>query len=194
MKKWRFDFRIWHWIHAAVVLGLLGTVFLRKTFLSWKTNSELLSSKLTEMDISITSEQAKVLATSIRSPMWEWHILLGYALVVLLLWRIILFFTKSGSANYKNFKAKTLHKKLVTVGYIGIYGTLFIMALSGLSLTFHESLALSKELTHTIKEVHEWLFNLVLLFVVLHVTGVVIAETRDEAGIISDMIHGKNMA
>ena len=35
MQKWRLDFRIWHWLHALVVLGLIGTVFLRKTFLDW---------------------------------------------------------------------------------------------------------------------------------------------------------------
>lgn len=194
MKRWRFDFRIWHWVHAAVVVGLLGTVFLRKTFLSWKTNSEILSSRLTEMDITVTSGQAKLLATSIRDPMWEWHIMLGYALAALLLWRIVLFFTQSGCVNYKNFKAKSLHKKLVMLGYVGIYGTLFFMALSGLTLAFHESLALSKELTDTIKEMHEWIFNLVLLFVILHVVGVVMAEIRDEPGIISSMIHGKNIS
>ena len=51
MKKWRLDFRVWHWIHATVILGLLGTVFLRKTFLSWRTNSEILSQKLAEIKV-----------------------------------------------------------------------------------------------------------------------------------------------
>jgi len=58
MKKWRLDFRVWHWIHAMVILGLLGTVFLRKTFLSWRTNSELLIQKLSEINVDITVEQA----------------------------------------------------------------------------------------------------------------------------------------
>jgi len=46
MKKWRLDFRVWHWLNATVILGLLGTVFLRKTFLSWRTNSELIVQKI----------------------------------------------------------------------------------------------------------------------------------------------------
>jgi len=54
MHKWRLDFRIWHWVHAAVILGLLGTVFLRKTFLSWRTNSELLTQKLADIDLTVT--------------------------------------------------------------------------------------------------------------------------------------------
>lgn len=190
MKKWRLDFRIWHWVLAAVVLGLLGTVFLRKTFLSWRTNSELLSEKLTEMDLVVTAEQAKVLATAIRAPMWEWHILLGYALAVLVLWRIFLFFTESGQQSYQNFKEETLHKKIVKLGYITIYVVLAFMAVSGLALHFNESLGLTKEDIHTLKEIHELVYNAVLIFVPLHILGVIIAENREGKGIISEMVHG----
>lgn len=190
MKKWRLDFRIWHWVHAAVVLGLLGTVFLRKTFLSWRTNSELLSQKLAEMDLTVTVEQAKALATTIRAPMWEWHILLGYALAALLVWRILLFFTDSGKRNYQNLKEETLHKKVVKLGYIVIYGILVFMAVSGLILHFHEALGLTEEGAHTLKELHELVYNAVLIFVPLHIIGVVIAENREEKGIISEMVHG----
>ena len=159
MKKWRLDFRIWHWINAAVVLGLLGTVFLRKTFLSWRSNSELLAQKLSEIDVSVTEAQAKVLAKAIRAPMWEWHILLGYALAALVLWRIFLFFTPSGKQNFQNLKSETLHKKLVSYGYIVIYAVLLFMTISGLTIHFHETLGLTKEVAHDIKEIHELVFN-----------------------------------
>ena len=190
MQKWRLDFRIWHWIHATVVLGLLGTVFLRKTFLSWRTNSELLTQKLAEIDLTVTEAQAKVLAKAIRAPMWEWHIILGYALTALVIWRIVLFFTQSGKINYENFKVKSLHKKIVALGYIGIYLVLLFMTLSGLTIHFYEELGLLKETAHDIKEIHELVFNAILIFVPLHIVGVVIAELRDEKGIISNMIHG----
>lgn len=192
MKKWRLDFRIWHWIHAFIVLGLMGTVFLRKTFLSWRTNSEILTQKLSEIDLSVTEAQAKVLAKAIRAPMWEWHILLGYALAALLVWRILLFFTQSGSVNYKHFKAKTLHKKMVVLSYVGIYTILTFMAFSGLTIHFHETLGLTKELAQDIKEVHEFVFLYgVLIFVPLHITGVVVADLKEEHGLISNMIHGR---
>jgi len=191
MKKWRFDFRIWHWIHAAVILGLLGTVFLRKTFLSWRTNSELLTQKLSEIDISVTEAQAKVLAKAIRAPMWEWHILFGYALAALLVWRIALFFTQSGSVNYKHFKVKSLHKKMVILSYVGLYAVLTFMAISGLTIHFHETIGLSKELTHDIKEIHELVFNAVLIFVPLHIIGVVVEDIKEDHGLISNMIHGR---
>ena len=190
MQKWRLDFRIWHWVHAIVILGLLGTVFLRKTFLSWRTNSELLTQKLAEIDLSVTADQAKVLAKSIRAPMWEWHILLGYALAALVVWRIVLFFTESGKQNYQNLASETLHKKMVKLGYIGIYAIILFMSISGLTIHFYEALGLSKDLAHDIKEVHELVFNAILIFVPLHILGVIIAENRDEKGIISDMING----
>ena len=190
MIKWRLDFRVWHWVHAAVVLGLIGTVFLRKTFLSWRTNSELLTQKLSEINLEVTAEQAKVLAKAIRAPMWEWHIILGYALSVLLVWRIILFFTESGKQNYQNLRAETFHKKMVKVGYIGIYGILLFMAISGLVIHFYEVLGLTKDGAHDIKEIHELVFNAVLIFVPLHIIGVFVAENQDEKGIISDMVNG----
>ncbi len=190
MKQWRLDFRVWHWVHATVILGLLGTVFLRKTFLSWRTNSELLTQKLSEINIEVTADQAKTLATAIRAPMWEWHILLGYAFAVLLLWRLLLFFTQSGKSNYQNFKEKTFHKKMVTMSYIVFYAVLIFMAITGLTIHFYEALSLTKDTAHDIKEIHELVYNAVLIFVPLHIIGVIVAENRDEKGVISDMIHG----
>ena len=57
--KWSLNFRLWHWIHALVILGLAGTVLLRKTFLSWRTNSEILTQELARIDLTVTEAQAK---------------------------------------------------------------------------------------------------------------------------------------
>ena len=190
MKKWSISFRIWHWVHAFVILGLLATVFLRKTFLSWRANSEILSTELSGMSIDVSIEQATILAKAVRAPMWEWHILLGYGLAFLLLVRIALFFTQSGKRNYIDIKSSTLHKKMVKVGYIGIYAILAFMAISGLSIHFYEELSLLKETAKSIKEVHELVFNAVWVFVLLHILGVVLADNADEKGLVSDMING----
>ena len=192
MQKWSLNFRLWHWIHATVILGLLGTVFLRKTFLSWRTNSNILTEKLSGMDISVTTDQAKILAKSIRAPMWEWHILLGYALAALVVWRIALFFTQSGKQNYQHFKDETLHKKIVKLGYIAIYAVIAFMAVSGLVIHFYQELGLVKDTAHDIKEIHELVYNALLIFVPLHILGIFIAENRDEQGILSDMVNGGN--
>ncbi|MDF1880240.1 cytochrome b/b6 domain-containing protein [Sulfurimonas sp. MAG313] len=190
MKMWSISFRIWHWIHAFVVLSLLATVFLRKTFLSWRANSEILASNLLTMDVDITGEQAEILAKAVRSPMWEWHIMFGYALSLLIFIRMLLFFTTSGKQNFINLKSLNLHKKMVSLGYIGIYSILVFMSISGLIMSFHEELFLVKETVHDIKEVHEFVFNAVWIFVSLHIAGLIVAENTDEKGIVSDMING----
>jgi cytochrome b561 len=190
MQKWSLNFRLWHWINALVVMGLIGTVLLRKSFLSWRTNSEILIQKLSEFNIDVTAAQAKVLAKAIRAPMWEWHIILGYALAALVLWRILLFFTQSGRQNYRHLKEENLHKKMVKLGYLVIYATLLFMAVSGLVIHFYEALGLTKDTAHDIKEVHELLYNVLLYFVPLHIIGVFVAENKDEKGILSDMVNG----
>lgn len=190
MKQWNIYFRIWHWAHAFVVLALIATVILRKTFLSYKSNSEIIVSKLSSLNIEISVEQGKMIAKAIRAPMWEWHIIFGYALVSLLLVRLVLLFTHSGRQNLINLKSFTLHKKLVSVGYIGLYLVLGFMAVSGLVLTYQQDLGLLKETAHTIKEVHEALFNLIWVFVIAHIAGLLVAEHRDENGIVSGMING----
>ena len=79
---------------------------------------------------------------------------------------------------------------MVKLGYIGIYAILFFMAASGLVIHFYELLNLTKDTAHDIKEIHELVFNALLIFVPLHIIGVFVAETQDEKGILSDMVNG----
>ena len=79
---------------------------------------------------------------------------------------------------------------MIKIGYIGIYTIILFMTISGFVMHFYETLGLLKETVHTIKEVHEFVFMAVLIFVPLHIIGVVVAEIQDEKGIISDMING----
>ncbi|MFA6137155.1 MAG: cytochrome b/b6 domain-containing protein [Sulfurimonas sp.] len=186
--KYSLGFRLWHWLNAVVIVALLGTVFLRKTFLSWRTNSELLMSKLQEMGIEITAAQAKILAQTIRDGMWQWHIIFGYALAFLVLYRIYLFF--NDKSEKEAFSSLTLHKKGVQSLYYVFYATLIFMSVSGLVIHFYELLGLTKETAHDIAEIHEAVFNFIMIFVPIHIAGVVIAENRDEKGLVSTMIHG----
>lgn len=187
--KYTLNFRIWHWLNAAVIFGLLGTVFLRKTFLSYKANAEILVSKLSDIGVDITIEQAKTIAKAIRAGMWEWHIILGYALAFLILYRIYLFFMDTSKV--ESFSSLTLHKKAVKISYYVVYATLLFMAISGFTIYFYEALGMSKEFAGSIKDIHELVFNIIMIFVPLHIAGVVVADVKEEHGIISTMINGK---
>jgi Ni/Fe-hydrogenase 1 B-type cytochrome subunit len=60
-----------------------------------------------------------------------------------------------------------------------------------LMIHFSQDLCMLKETSHDIKEIHELVFNIILYFVPLHIAGVIIADNRDEKGLISTMINGK---
>lgn len=187
--KYTLNFRIWHWLNAIVILGLLATVFLRKTFLSYKTNAEILMTKLSDMGVEITIEDAKILAKAIRAGMWEWHIILGYALAFLVLYRIYLFFTDKSKK--EDFNSLTLHKKAVKISYYVIYATILFMAISGFAIYFYKEIGMSKEFAGAIKNIHEFAFNIIMIFVPLHIAGVIVADAKEEHGLISTMINGK---
>ena len=189
--KYSLSFRIWHWLNAVVVFGLLGTVFLRKTFLSKHDNADILIDKLFEMGVEITDKQGIILAKSIRSVMWEWHIILGYALAFLVLYRIYLyFFDKSQKVD---FSSLDLHHKAVKISYYIVYAILFFLAVSGLVIHFYQDLGMTKDFTHDIKELHELIYQVILYFTPLHVAGVFIADAKDDNGLISSMVHGKKI-
>lgn len=186
MRDYSLTLRIWHWLFAFTLLGMAGTVILRKTFLSWRTNSQVIIDKLNEFGIEVAAEQAKVIAKAIRAPMWEWHIILGYVLVFLLLFRIAMVI-KNG---FEYPKDVDLHKKLVFIGYKVVYAMLITIAITGVILNQKELFEFSKDSLHSIKEFHEVLAFVFLAFIPLHIFGVIIAEIKKNKGIVSNMISG----
>lgn len=187
--KYSFGFRLWHWLNAVVILGLLGTVFLRKTFLSWRTNSEIIMTKLSNLGVDVFKEDAVTIAKAIRGEMWQWHLTLGYALLFLLVLRMALYlFDKSKK---ERFDSLSFHKKAVKISYYIVYTAIFFITLSGFAAYLHESLELSQEMTKQIKEFHELIYNVILIFVPLHIIGVIVADMHDEHGLVSTMINGK---
>jgi Ni,Fe-hydrogenase I cytochrome b subunit len=64
------------------------------------------------------------------------------------------------------------------------------MAFSGLFLEFYKALGVSKDFAHSIKEIHEMIFYFIAFFVLAHISGVVIADVKEERGLISSMING----
>ncbi len=185
-RKYSKLLRIWHWLNVIAVSGLLATFLLRKTFLSWRTNSQIIIDKLASIDVDITTEQAKVIAKAIRAPMWEWHIIFGIALAFLLLFRIFIIYREGGLGYDKG----SSHMNMVHLGYKIFYTILIFMAISGLVINSYELLGLSKDLVHTIKGMHELVAWSVVIFVPVHIIGVVIANSTDQKGIVSRIISG----
>ena len=183
-------YRIWHWTMAFSVIGLLFTVLLRKTFLSWHTNSALIQSKLAETGTEITAETAAMIAKAIRAPMWEWHYIFGLFLAVSIVIRLYMMASRKAELpilTLKRAPKEELPKHLV---HLLLCFTLLLMTISGGTLYFYESLGFTKEGVHWVKEAHEYMMFAVLGLVVLHLGGVFRHELTTKEGIVSRMIHG----
>ncbi len=189
-KQFTPIYRIWHGLMALSVLGLLATVLLRKTFLSWRSNAEIIQTQLAQLGTDITAESAKVVAKAIRAPMWEWHYTFAVILGISIALRIYMVVTKQSELPIITVMKTTGMQKLKAGTYLLLCATILIMALSGTVLYFHEFLGISKTFAESLKDFHEWMMQPLILFVVMHIAGVLRHEFTTKEGIISKMIHG----
>ncbi|MNK15837.1 hypothetical protein D3C87_339880 [compost metagenome] len=199
--------RIWHWLNALAIFALLGTVLLRKTFLSWRSNAALIQNRIQEAGGSVSTEVAANIAKELRDLMWEWHVYIGFALGALLIYRLGVglwterkcpgvsalksaFAFKKAAPEDKN---AALHETFVKTGYALFYLVALFMVVSGVLMYFEETLSLSKGFKGLLKETHELLMWFFIIFITGHVIGVVVAENRNDKGLVSDMIHGGDL-
>ncbi len=183
-------YRIWHWTMALSVIGLLGTVALRKTFLSWRDNSALIQSKLAETGTEITAETAKMIAKAIRAPMWEWHYIFALFLAISITIRIYMLLSKRAVFPLFVLIQAPMAEKPQRAVYLFLCMAIMVMTVSGGVLYFYEPLGFTKEGVHWVKELHEYVMYAVLGLVVLHLGGVFRHEFTTKEGIVSKMIHG----
>lgn len=196
--------RLWHWLDALAILGLLGTVLLRKTWLSWRTNSAFIADTLAESGTTITPDLAKEIAVGLRAPMWDWHYVLGFTLAGLLVVRfaiaVVIPAQRPWATTFRALaglgkvplggKPHAIHFTAVKLLYAAFYLVLAFMVGTGVLMYFGDAIGLSEAVSGGLKEAHEVLMWSFVGFVIVHVAGVVVAELRGEEGTVSDMISG----
>ena len=189
-KQFTLLYRIWHWTMALSVIGLLVTVLLRKTFLSWRTNSEIIMTKFQDAGLEVTTELAKATAKAIRSGMWEWHYIFGLFLGISILFRIYMILSKKAILPVITLIQAPKEKKLQYLVYTLLCFFIMTMTLSGGFLYFYEIFAFTKDEIHWVKEMHEVMMWGIVVFVTLHLVGVLKHELDTKEPIVSKMIHG----
>lgn len=171
-----------HWAIAFCILFMLFTVFLRLTWLNKVNISEILGSELSQRDVNLSSEELQKIAKKIRKPMWNWHVYIGYVLIGLYAIRLILPFF--GQMKFKNpLRQKTKGKKFQQWAYLVFYVGLAVTLTTGFLLV-NGSPAWKKGL----ESIHELSLYYILTFIVIHFTGILLAEYGSEKGIISRII------
>ncbi|NWF67038.1 MAG: cytochrome b/b6 domain-containing protein [Campylobacterales bacterium] len=166
-----FSIRIWHWFNFLLIAGLLLTVLLRKTFLSYKTNGLLIQNKLMELNMTISIDDAKNIAKAIRTPMWDWHYYLGFALALFFIYRIFI--------GFKNLKIDKSFDGIRHATYALFYILLGFMVISGVTLYFVK--------VEFLKELHEISMFFFVAFIPIHIIGVIVHE-RKYGNVLSKMI------
>lgn len=181
MRQFSPSFRIWHWLNAIVMVGILVTVLLRDTVMDKHHIGVIVQEKLVSLGTVITEEQAVMIGKAVRSPMWDWHIYLGIAMSVLLVWRLFMVF-KNGFGFDDNPKMQKVY-----LLYRAVYALMAIMSISGLVMVYK----LAGEAKELVESLHEFVGWSLFAFIVVHIIGVVLAEKTDQSGLVSRMINGK---
>lgn len=193
-KKWSKAMVIYHWLAAFVILGLLLTGIAHMTVLDPHDIVNSISKVATAHGIAINQQMERVIGFTISSALMDIHFILGYTLGILIIFRIILFFT--GDRRVLKMAKKAFapgiskHKPLVNWLYIAAYLGILIMAITGLSMRFGQTIGLSRDMHHIFKTIHQGVMFALLAFVIVHLTGVFLAENTTHPGVTSSMMSG----
>jgi Ni/Fe-hydrogenase 1 B-type cytochrome subunit len=197
--------RIWHWGTFIIIFGSLITVLLAKTIFNTWRNIPMVQETLKQGNVTVSADQAKSVAHEFNDIIWHWHTYIGYVLAALLLFRILFEFFQPQEQKFipilkkalKYLKQPTVDKQnvkhylFVRFAYITFYFSLFVQVCTGLFMAYSDdddSLKSARSLASNIHSVFMWI---ILLYVVLHIGGVILAELgKKNKGIVSDMIHG----
>jgi Ni/Fe-hydrogenase 1 B-type cytochrome subunit len=203
-KKHSSSLRLWHWLNTIVISGSLITVLINSTILKSRKSAPLVQATLQKGGVNATFAQARSAVNALSDKVWSVHIYFGYCLAALFLFRLIAEFfqltdqkfikqVKKAWQQFKTLKRereKAKHEVVVKIIYMAFYLLLLTMIITGLCWAFDDSLAFPKTVQRIIQNIHGFCMYLVLAFIVVHLTGVWLAERKDGKGIVSDMING----
>ncbi len=202
MDKHSLAIRIWHWLTFIVLAASLVMVLLASTMFSTKGNISMVTEQVENKGGSVTAVQARAVAHEYSDKLWMMHKYIGYGLCFLLLCRMVIEIAgpqqeklavkiKNALRLRKSTPGKNTgsHFLFVKDGYVFFYAIFLVMAITGLGLAF-EDVPLLHSIHKPLIKVHEFTQYLMYLYIIVHIVGVIRADTTDSKGIVSGMIHG----
>lgn len=193
-KKWSKAMVIYHWLAAIDILGLLITGIAHMSVLDPHEIARNVAAMASHQGITVSNHVERLIGFAINGALMNIHFILGYGLGILIIFRIILFFT--GDHRVLRMAKKTFqpgvpkHKPLVNLLYVAVYIGIITMAITGLSMRFGYQLGVSHGLHEVLLTIHQGVMFCLLAFVFVHLTGIFLAENTDEPGVVSSMMSG----
>jgi cytochrome b len=193
--------RLWHWLTVIVTGLILFTVFAGKFVVNGWHTGQVIDQTTRKFGPALTGQQIGETVSALRSSLWKWHIYFGYALSVLFAFRLLIEAVEGKLwksirngfrfAPERGQRKTKFHYLLVKFVYLLVYGLIGTIVGTGLWLAYYRGgNAVSFEHFHDIKEIHETCFNFLLLFIFIHLVGIIRAERGKHKNIISGMVHG----
>lgn len=207
IERHSLGIRIWHWTFFLLMIVSLVTVLLASTIFRTRNTIALVREELQQKNLTVNQDQARAVAHAFNDILWNLHTWNGYIICIFLLGRVVLELTQPGDEKLSRKLRKTMgfealspvqkaerrHYVRVKWGYLIFYALILIMAVTGLGLAF-EDVPFFRAVHRSIKQVHSFTQYLIYGFILLHLGGVILADTGRYPGLVSGMIHGKKGA
>lgn len=196
--------RIWHWVFFILLTSTITTVLLATFVFDPGDNVPLVQGQLQQKGVSVDKGQARAVTHAFNDVLWGLHTWIGYFIAAFVLGRFLLEIFQPGeerlrvkirnAMGFATVSPEQGHEKRhylrVKWGYVLFYLLMLLMAVTGLGLAF-EDVPMLKPIQETIRSLHNFMQYLIYAFILVHLTGVILADTGKYPGIVSGMINGK---
>ena len=178
-------YRIFHWAIAIAFLLLSVTIFLRLTWMNRDHMAGIMGDFLSQAGVSLPQDQLVSMAKKVRSPMWQWHMYIGYVLVGLFTLRMLPPFAKEMRLQSPLTKGLSSSDQFRLWTYLIFYVCVAISLITGLYIELGPS-----DFHGEVEDIHKLSLYYLVPFIVIHLAGVLLAEFTNQKGIISRVISG----
>jgi len=170
---------------AIAILFLLLTIFLRMGWMNKDHLGEIVTKSLKKKGVGISAADAAAIGKDLRKPMWSYHVLTGYVLIGLYLIRMAITWYQGISFANPFSKLASAKDKFKSWAYIVFYALLLISLFTGFMIVNGPH-----NLKAPMEFIHVKSLYYVVLFIIIHVVGVFLADRGTDKGIISKIISG----
>lgn len=203
LEKHSLAIRLWHWIFFLLISATLIVVLFASTTFRTGRNVSLVTQQLQQKNVTVDTDQARVVAHAFNDKLWDLHTWIGYFIAAFLVGRLVLeWFQPSDERLVPKLKramgfhpspgedGETRHYIRVKWGYIIFYVLITVMALTGLGLAFRQ-LPFFRSIRKPLTNLHVITQYLIYGYILLHLGGVILADIGRYPGLVSGMIHGR---
>ena len=204
LQKHSVAIRTWHWIIFLFIASSMVTVLFASTLLDPRDNIGMVQEQLQKNGLTVSQDQAFSVSHEYEDKVWGVHKWIGFGIAFLLLSRLAIELAQPGEEKFRsrlenairlykqNDEMKSTYRHYITVklSYSLFYVLLLCMVITGLGLAFGRDLGFSRELYGAIKQIHSVGQYCMYAFVLIHISGVIMADNKEAKGIVSGMVNG----